>query len=231
LGCALATILWLAAAGRLGVALLALAAGAPLVPLALNRERARRGGAEAAPGSAKPAAAEWLLPLFAPVLGLAGLAGTYPAIAGQAKRWRKRVALGALGYWWLTLAEPLVDSSSPAGRLWLGEPSGTPARAAWEGSLSGTAVHVIAPALSVGVLVGAGLWAVGAMVLPWIVRGRSAPVDVVAAAVWSAAVTAATAVLVSGLSSHSHTSPRGAVLGALAGATFAVGARALRGPV
>jgi hypothetical protein len=169
--------------------------------------------------------------LCAPVLGLAGLAGAYPAIAGQAKRWRKRVALGALGYWWLTLAEPLVDSRSPVSRLWLGEPAGVPARAAWEGSLTGTAVHVIGPALSVGVLVGAGLWAIGAMVLPWIVRGHSAGVDVVAAAAWSAAVTAATAVLVSGLSGHLHASPRGAILGGLAGATFAVGARALRGPV
>jgi serine/threonine protein kinase len=231
LGCALATILSLAAAGRLGLALLALAAGAPFAPLALSRERARRGGSEPAPASAKHAGVEWLLPLFAPVLGLAGLAGAYPAIAGQAQRWRKRVALGALGYWWLTLAEPLVDSHSPVSRLWLGEPSGVPARAAWEGSLTGTAVHVIGPALGVGVLAGAGLWAIGAMVLPWIVRGRSAAVDVVAAAAWSAALTAATAVLVSGLSSHLHASPRGAVLGALAGAAFAVGARALRGPV
>jgi hypothetical protein len=165
------------------------------------------------------------------VLGLAGLAGAYPAIAGLARRWRKRVALGALGYWWLTLAEPLVDSRSPVGRLWLGEPAGIPARTAWEGSLTATAVHVIGPALSVGVLVGAGLWAIGAMVLPWIVRGHSAAVDVVAAAAWSAAVTAATAVLVSGLSGDLHASPRGAILGGLGGATFAVGARALRGPV
>jgi hypothetical protein len=231
LGCALATILALAAAGRPGLALLALAAGAPLAPLALNRERARRGDAEAALVSANHARAEWLLPLLAPVLGLAGLAGAYPAIAGQARLWRKRVALGALGYWWLTLAEPLVDSHSPLSRLWLGVPPGVPARAAWEGSVTGTAVHVIGPALGVGVLVGAGLWAVGAMVLPWIVRGRSAAVDVVAAAAWSAVLTAATAVVASGLSSHLHASPRGAVLGALAGAMFAVCARALRGPV
>jgi serine/threonine protein kinase len=231
LGCAVATILWLAAAGRLGVALLALAAGAPFVPLAAKRVRARRRGAAAAPASAQHARAEWLAPLFAPALGLAGLAGAYPALAGQAKRWRKRAALGALGFWWLTLAEPLVDTHSPTSRLWLGEPRGTPARAVWEGSLSSSAVHVIGPTLSLGVLLGAGLWATGAMVLPWIVRGRNAAVDVLAASAWSAAVTASVAVLVSASSSHVHANPRGAVLGALAGTAFAVGARALRGPL
>jgi hypothetical protein len=231
LGCALATIVGLAAAGRLGVALLALAAGAPLVPLALNRERARRRGAAAAPASAKHPAAEWVLPLFAPVLGLAGLAGAYPALAGQARQWRKRAALGALGFWWLTLAEPLLGSGSPAGRLWLGEPTGTPARAVWEGSPSSTAVHVLGPAFGLSVLLGAGLWATGAMVLPWIVRGRSAAVDVLAATVWSAVLTASSAALATGLSSHAQAGPRGAILGALAGAAFAVGARALRGPV
>jgi hypothetical protein len=231
LGCALATILWLAAAGRLGVALLALAAGAPFLPLAVKRERARRRGAVAAPSSAKHAAAEWLLSLFAPALGLAGLAGAYPALAGQAKRARKRAALGALGFWWLTLAEPLVDTSSPTSRLWLGEPRGTPARALWEGSLGSSAVHVIGPTLSLAVLLGAGVWATGAMVLPWIVRGRNAAVDAVAAAAWSAALSAAAAVLVSRSPGDAHASPRGALLGALAGAAFAVGARALRGPV
>ena len=67
--------------------------------------------------------------------------------------------------------------------LWLGPPSATPARAVWEGSLSASATHVIAPALTLGVLFGALLWALAALVLPWIVRGRSARVDIVAATV------------------------------------------------
>ena len=37
----------------------------------------------------------WALPAAAPVLGLAGLAGAYPALAGRAPRWSARVALGA----------------------------------------------------------------------------------------------------------------------------------------
>jgi hypothetical protein len=232
LGCALAAIVWLAASGRPGVALLALAAAAPLVPAAIDRQRARRGSPPAnEPAPAKHAGSGWLVPLLAPLLGLAGLAAAYPAVAGQAKSWRKRAALGALGYWWTALAEPLLGSQSDAGRLWLGEPLATPPRAIWEGSLSSTAVHVIGPALSLGILLGAGLWATGALVLPWIVRGRNAAVDLLAATAWSAALTAVTAALASGLSTYGHPNPRAAVLGALAGAAFAVGARALRGPV
>jgi eukaryotic-like serine/threonine-protein kinase len=156
-----------------------------------------------------------------------GLAGTFPALAGQASRWRERAALGALGYWWLLLAEPV------AGReLWLGEPSGTPARAAWESSLSLAGTHVLAPLLSTGVLLGALLWALGAAVLPWVVRGRSAVRDVVAVTVWAAALASATPALDAGLSPHAaRADPRGLVLGAIVGALAAVAARALRGPV
>src|SRR5215208_4386793 len=42
----------------------------------------------------------WSLPAAAPVLGLLGLAGAYPALAGRAPRWSVRAALGALGAWW-----------------------------------------------------------------------------------------------------------------------------------
>jgi hypothetical protein len=166
------------------------------------------------------------------VLGLAGLAGAFPAIAGQAARWRERAARGALGYWWLLLAEPLADSRSVGHRLWLGEPPGTPARAVWEGSIGATATHVIAPMLSLGVLFGALLWACGSLMLPWIVRGRSAILDVVAVVVWSAGIVAAAPALDAGLSAQAvHPSPRGAVLGAILGGMLAVAARALRGPV
>jgi hypothetical protein len=208
LGLALAAIVWLLISGRPGVALLALAAAAPLVALP------RRSG----PG--------WLACALAPVLGLVGLAGAFPAIAGQASRWPQRAGLAALGYWWLTLAEPLTGR-----RLWLGQPPGAPPRAAWEGSL-GSAAHVLGPLFGVGLLLGAALWAGAAIVLPWILRGRSAALDVIAATTWSAALAAAAPVLDSGLSAHTaHPEPRGVVLGAVLGGAIAVAARALRGPI
>ncbi len=207
--CALALIVWELWRGRGGVALLVLAAALPLL---------------LAPRRAAPV---WLLAALAPVLGLAGLAGAYPAVAGQARRWRARMALGALGYWWLTLAEPLLGR-----RLWLGAPAGTPARAVWESSLGETATHVVGPALSLGVLLGAALWATAALLLPWVVRGRSAAADLIGAAVWSAAIVLAAPTLDAGLSPQAaYAAPRGAVAGTLLGCIIAVAARALRGPV
>jgi hypothetical protein len=206
---ACAAIGWQAWAGRPGVALLLAAALAPLLALP------RRAG----PG--------WLTALLAPALGALGLAGAYPAVAGQARRWRARALLAALGFWWLTLAEPLLSQ-----RLWLGVRAGTPARGAWEGSLGSAAAHVVEPLLTVTVLLGALLWVTGAVVLPWVVRGRSASLDIVAASAWSAALAAAVPVLAAVQPGEApHASARGAALGAVMGGAIAVAARALRGPV
>jgi eukaryotic-like serine/threonine-protein kinase len=214
LACAAAAIAWQAFAGRPGLALLIFAALLPLLVLPGEPTSTRLG-------------AGWLACALAPVLGLAGLAGAFPAIAGQASRWRDRAALAALGYWWLALAEPLLGR-----RLWLGPPSGTPARPVWEGSLSLAATHVIAPLLVLGMLLGALLWGAGAAALPWIVRGRSAVLDVIAVTLWSAAIAATAPALDAGLAAHAtQPNPRGAVLGAILGGVIAVAARALRGPV
>jgi hypothetical protein len=211
---ALALAVWQTAAGRPGAGLLALAALLPVVLLPIGRrDRAGTGG--------------WLLCALAPILGTVGLAGAFPAIAGQAPRWRMRAALGALGYWWLALAEPLLGR-----HLWLGPATGTPPRAVWEGSPGSAAVHVIGPLLSLGVLFGAALWAAAAVALPLLVRGRSAALDVVSAVVWSAALAAAAPSVDAGLAGHAaQPAPRGAIVGAVLGATLAVAARALRGPV
>jgi hypothetical protein len=211
---ALAAIAWLAATGEPGVSLLLAAALAPLAAMPPEPYSRR-------------VSAMWLAALLAPALGLAGLAGAYPAIAGQAPRWRQRLLLGALGYWWTVLAEPLLGR-----RLWLGPASATPPRAVWEGSLTSAASHVVGPLLSSGVLLGALLWGAAALILPWIVRGAHAALDVIAAVVWSAALCSAAPALDSGLrGAASHASPRGAVLGAVLGGLVAVAARALRGPV
>jgi eukaryotic-like serine/threonine-protein kinase len=214
LAVALAVVVWQLALGRSGVALLTFAALLPMVALPAD-------------GGSRRVGAGWLMCVMAPVLGLAGLAGAFPVIAGQASRWRDRAWRAALGYWWLALAGALFDR-----RLWLIQPSRLPARSAWEGSLSITAMHVIVPLLVLGTLLGALLWAVGAAVLPWIVRGRSAAVDLLAVTIWSVALVAAAPALDAGLGAHaSHPSPRGAILGAVLGAVLAMVTRALRGPV
>ncbi len=211
---AAAAAVWLAVTGRPGVSLLLAVALAPLAAM------------PAEPYSRRVSSL-WLAALLAPALGAAGLAAAYPALAGQARRWRGRVVLGALGFWWLRLAEPLLGR-----RLWLGAPGHVPARAVWESSISSAATHVVAPLLSTGVLLGALLWGAGALLLPWIVRGTHVALDVIAAAVWSGALCAAAPVLDAGLRAGvAHPTPRGAVLGAALGALAAIGARALRGPV
>jgi hypothetical protein len=214
LACAVVLIGWQLFAGRPGVALLVFAALAPLAVLPGERATPHLG-------------LRWLACALAPLLGVIGLAGAFPAIAGQASRWRDRAALAALGYWWLALAAPLLDQ-----RLWLAAPVAGPIRATWEGSLGVTAAHVIAPTLVLGVALGALLWAAGSVVLAWIVRGRSAVLDVIAVTIWSAGIAAAAPALDAGLSAHAmHPNPRGAVLGAILGALIAVAVRALRGPV
>ena len=209
LGCALAAIGWLLATDRPGAALLLLAAAAPLVLLP------RRSGLG------------WLTAALAPALGAVGLAGAFPALAGQRARLVERAALAALGYWWLILAEPLLEE-----RLWLGVHAGTPARAVWEGSLSSAATHVVGPSLGLGVLYGAAVWALAAVLLPWVVRGRSAVLDVVAASAWSVALLLACAPHYAGYTVFVvSATPRGAVIGSILGGALAVAARALRGPV
>jgi eukaryotic-like serine/threonine-protein kinase len=211
---ALTLVGWQAASGRPGVALLLCAALVPL--LSLPRARAGRG-----------LGFWWLAAALAPALGCIGLAGAFPALAGQGSRWRERAALAALGYWWLTLAGPLLARS-----LWLAIPAGTPPRGAWESSIAQSASHVLAPSFTVAVLCGTLLWAAGAATLPWLVRGSSAARDLLAASAWAAALAAAEPSVDAGLAAHAaHPDPRGAVLGAVLGALVAVAARALRGPV
>ena len=209
LGCLLALAAWQAFAGLPGVSLLVLAAGAPLLVLP------RRSG----PG--------WLAAGIAPALGLAGLAGAFPALAGQRSSWLARAGVAALGFWWLALAESLLRR-----RLWLGPPAGLPSRAAWESSVDAAAMHVIAPTFTVELVLGAAVWALASAILPWLLRGRSAALDVGAALLWTIALLAAVPLLERALLAHaSQPSPRGALLGAVLGCALAICARALRGPV
>jgi hypothetical protein len=148
----------------------------------------------------------WSLPAAAPALGLAGLAGAYPAVAGRVPSAWARAALGAAGLWWLLLAEPLLDRQIAVGT----EP--------------GSAGDVLETLATSGVLLIAPLWAAAAAVLPWLVRGRSLSLDIVGAATWAAALASGTAA-VAGWAGLAE--PRGLAAGAVvAGVLALIGARA-----
>ncbi len=166
----------------------------------------------------------WSLPFLAPLMGLAMLAGAYPALAGQGRTLWRRAALGALGFWALALAEPVLRTT-----LYYGRARGTLPPGAWEDSLSGTVQHALTPLVRSGALAGAGLWAGGAAILPWLVRGRHAAIDLVAATVWAAGIAAGSATIGRALGGAIlQPDPRGAAFGAAAAVLLAVAARGAR---
>jgi hypothetical protein len=167
----------------------------------------------------------WSLPAAAPALGLLGVAGAYPALAGRAPGWSARAALGALGAWSLVLAEPmLTQPASPAGTgeriaLAFGPAPGTPARASFDGAPGIAAGDVLAKACSSGALLLALIWAAAAVAAPWLVRGRSLHAGVVGATVWAAGLAGATAALGEWLAGRvGQPEPHGLVTGAVAAA-------------
>jgi hypothetical protein len=187
LALAAAITVWVAEGAQADRAWLLAAAALP-VPLLLRR----------APSPA------WSLPAVAPLLGLATVAGAFPALTGRIARPLHRAALGALGAWWLLLAEALLDR-----RLALGPP-----RAATAGGWDAVTAVATSPALAL-----AGVWAVAAVLLPYLVRGRLITVDVVAATAWAAGLAVATQGAMGG-------APRGLVLGAIASGVLAIVVRA-----
>ena len=148
----------------------------------------------------------WSLPAAAPLLGLVGLGGAYPALVGPVRGVWARAALGAAGLCWLLLAEPLLG------------------RDLVFGTASGDAGDVLEEILRSGALLLAPVWAAAAVVLPWMVPGRSLAVDVVGATTWAAGLGAATGAVAG---SAGLGDPRGLVAGAVvAGALALIGARA-----
>ena len=143
----------------------------------------------------------WSLPALAPALGLIGLAGAYPAVAGSVRGMWSRAALGAAGLWWLLLAEPVLERDLAFG---------TPA---------GSAQDVLDAIITSGALALAPLWAAAALVLPWLVRGRSLGFDVVAATTWAAGLAAGTGAVAGAVG---LAEPRGLVAGAVAAGVLAV---------
>jgi hypothetical protein len=155
----------------------------------------------------------WSLPAGAPLLGAAGLAGAWPALAAQAAHPWQRAALGALGCWWIALAEMLSGH-----RLALG----TPPDATFD---PGGAAHLW-PLVTSGVLGLAALWAAAAVLLPVVVRGRVLAADVVGATAWAAGLGSATQAIAGALAWQP--AMRGLVAGAVVAGGLALVAAASR---
>ena len=160
-------------------------------------------------------AALWSLAVGAPALGTIGLAGAWPALASRAGGAWRRAALGAGGWFWLVLCSSLAGKN-----LYLTRLHGAPSPEAWTTSLQ-VAVHdLLGPLFSSGAFAPAGVWAPAAVVLPWIVRGRSLASDALGAVVWAAVVVSSTETVLRVL--HYPGRLQTAVLGAVASALVAL---------
>ena len=198
---------WLASPGadREGTAVVVAAAVAP-VPFLLPR-----------------AGLLWSAPALAPLLGVVALAPLFVAIAGLCSTAWRRAGLAAAGFWWLLLAEVLSGDA-----LLFGLADGTLPRSDWEDSASGAVSDALVPLLTSPATAPVVIWVALAVVLPFVVRGRSLALDVLGASAWAAALVAAHAA-VSDLvaSSVELDQARGAVGGAILAVVLAVAAAAV----
>jgi hypothetical protein len=109
------------------------------------------------------------------------------------------------------LAEPLSGRN-----LFLGRGRGAPTPDVWTRSVSITVHHVLEPLFTVRALAVAPVWAIAALILPWLVRGRSIIADTVRTTVWAVALATATSTATGGAAQSQ------ALVGALAGAAVAL---------
>ena len=141
----------------------------------------------------------WPLSAGAPALGAIGLAAAWPGVAGLAGPLWRRAMLGATGWVWLALARATYTSSS-----------------------ADALHHAITPLLTVGTLIGAGVWAAAAIVLPWAGIRRSPLLEATLLAGWAVALALATVAASHVGASVPRVSVENALLGAFAGALVAL---------
>lgn len=160
----------------------------------------------------------WPLAAGAPALGLIGLAGAWPAVAARAATPWKRAALAGTGWCWLALATPIVGHT-----LYFRPAAGTAPPGVLAGSPYDTLHQMLLPLLTSGVLVPAAVWAGAAVVLPWLVQGRSPALDLLRVVIWSAVLVSTTVLAIGAVhGSDALGSPPTAVAGAVAGGLIAL---------
>jgi len=171
------------------------------------------------------AATTWPLSAGAPALGLVGLAGAWPALAARATTPWRGAPLGAVGWLWVLLASAIAGKA-----LYLPLVRGVPPPHAWMSSLSTTLDHLLRPEISAGVLAPAIVWALGAVTLPWLIRGGSLILDVLRVLAWAVIVVSATGAAMAALHASgpgetvpTHLSAPSALVGAAASVAVALG--------
>ncbi len=191
---------WLGASGDPGTALVLFAALLPVPILLASRPWL------------------WSAAALGPALGLVGVASCAPVFAARlGSRAPARAALAALSYWWLAIAEALSGR-----RLLFGAPTGLRPSGAWQGSFGAAFDHVLAPLCSDGRLLTAGLWALAAVVLPWLMRASRFELRALAAVAWATSLLLASSLLASHLRVPQLGEPL--LVGALAAALALAGA-------
>ena len=199
--CAAAVLVWLASpeADQRGVALVLAAALAP-TPFLLPR-----------------AGLLWSVPALAPLLGAVALAPLFVAVAGITSTVWRRAGLAIAGFGWLLAAEIVSERT-----LLFGAPRDVEPPVVWDHTLLGAAQEAIFPMVTSLAMVPAAAWAVLAVALGVLVRGRNVALDVVGAVTWALAMILAhdwLADLLVGV--VPAPAPRGAAAGAVLGALTA----------
>jgi hypothetical protein len=118
-------------------------------------------------------------PLAAPLLGAVSAAPMYPAIAALRGRALERAAIGALGWCWLLVGAAAAHLGS---RLGLVQPPGRD----WSLHTGGAASALLGPLLTPQALLGAAVFALGAVALGAILRARHLALALLGAMLWAA---------------------------------------------
>jgi hypothetical protein len=114
----------------------------------------------------------------------------------------------------------LVVGALITGARWYPRLVGIPPPAVWAASPYDALHHVLLPVSASGVMAPAVVWALAAVVLPHLARGRSMALDVVRVSIWSAMLVLASMVVLtvvhgSGAAAAASTALAGGVAGAL----------------
>jgi eukaryotic-like serine/threonine-protein kinase len=166
------------------VAVIAAVAGRPGLALVL--------GALSAPAIVVASRLPWAaVPLVAPLLGAVSAAAVYPAIAGSRGSLVERAAIGALGWCWLIVGATAANAGSRLGLL-------HDAPRGWTRSTATATDGLLAPLFDPQVLLGAGTFALAAVLLGVVLRARHIAVALLGALLWAAGLESAFGVLANG---------------------------------